>query len=73
VRQAGLTEIEVEEVVQQVGSFLATGIADGALRPKKRSLKSWLLKVTGWRIVDVLRKRGKTAPGSTARQQDLAA
>lgn len=54
-RQAGLTDAEAEEVVQETVITVAKNV--GKYDAKLGSFKSWLLHTTRWRINDQFRKR----------------
>ena len=54
---AGLTEQEAQDVVQETVITVARRIPEFKYDPAVCSFKSWLLNLTRWRIVDQLRKR----------------
>jgi RNA polymerase sigma factor (sigma-70 family) len=56
-RRAGLTEPEAEDVVQETVISVLKSMADFEYRSTNGSFKSWLLKLTAWRIGDQLRRR----------------
>jgi RNA polymerase sigma factor (sigma-70 family) len=58
-RQAGLTESEAQEVVQETLITVAKKIDRLKYDPALGSFKGWLLNITRWRIVDQFRKRKK--------------
>jgi RNA polymerase sigma factor (sigma-70 family) len=62
--QAGLTETEAEEVVQETAIGIARHLPEYRYDPKVCRFKTWLLNLTSWRIKDQLKKR---KPGSTSR------
>src|SRR5215831_9895534 len=55
--QSGLTESEAKDVEQDTLLCVAKTIHEFESDPKRGSFKGWLLKLTRWRIADVLRKR----------------
>lgn len=55
--KAGLTEIEAQEVVQEVMIAVAKKMPGFTYEPGKDSLKGWLLAVTRWKVADQFRKR----------------
>ena len=56
-RQAGLTESEAQEVVQETLITVAKKIEQLKYDPAIGSFKGWLLNITRWRIADQFRKR----------------
>ncbi len=56
-RQAGLTESEAQEVVQETLLTVAKKIDRLQYDPALGSFKGWLLQITRWRIADEFRKR----------------
>jgi RNA polymerase sigma-70 factor (ECF subfamily) len=56
-RQAGLTDVEAQEVVQETVITVAKKMSSFKADPAFGSFKSWLLQLTRRRIVDQLRKR----------------
>lgn len=56
-RQAGLTESEAQEVVQETLITVAKKIDRLKYDPALGSFKGWLLNITRWRIADQFRKR----------------
>src|SRR6187431_1174299 len=63
-RQAGLTESEAQEVVQETVITVAKSIDKLKYDPAIGSFKGWLLQITRWRIADQFRKR---EPGDAKR------
>lgn len=59
--KAGLTDVEAQEVVQEVMIATARKMPGFTYDPAKDSLKGWLLSVTRWKVVDQFRKREKAA------------
>jgi RNA polymerase sigma-70 factor (ECF subfamily) len=57
-RKGGLTPAEAEDVVQETMVSVAKHMPGFKYDPAIGSFKGWLLKMTRWRIVDQLRKRG---------------
>mgnify|MGYP001793313055 CR=1 FL=1 len=56
-RNAGLTESEAQEVVQETLITVAKKIDRLKYDPALGSFKGWLLNITRWRIADQFRKR----------------
>jgi len=56
-RQAGLSDAEAQDVVQEVMSEVAGHMPTFQYDPRRGSFKSWLLTKTRWRIIDQRRKR----------------
>ena len=63
-RQAGLTDTEAQEVVQETVITVAKNIEKLNYNPAIGSFKGWLLQITRWRIADQFRKR---PPGNAKR------
>jgi RNA polymerase sigma-70 factor (ECF subfamily) len=63
--KAGLTEVEAQEVVQEVMIVAAKKMPGFTYEPGKDSLKGWLLGVTRWKVADQFRRREKEAPALT--------
>jgi len=63
-RQAGLTDTEAQEVVQETVITVAKNIEKLNYNPAIGSFKGWLLQITRWRVADQFRKRG---PGNAKR------
>src|SRR5579859_3887350 len=57
-RKAGLTEVEAQDLVQDTMLSVAKKIPEFNYDPAIGSFKSWLLQLTHWRILNVLKKRG---------------
>lgn len=55
--KAGLTSTEAQDVVQETVITVCRNIPDFEYDPQKGSFKTWLRQLTGWRIIDALRKR----------------
>src|SRR3954471_10790322 len=55
--KAGLTETEAQEVVQETVLEIAKRLKQAEYKAEAGSFKSWLLRVTRWRIGDQFRKR----------------
>ena len=66
-RQAGMNDVEAQDVVQETMVAVAKHMPTFKYDPKIGSFKTWLLNMTRWRIVDQLRKR---APVKEKRPQD---
>jgi RNA polymerase sigma factor (sigma-70 family) len=56
-RQAGLTNEEAEDVVQETVLTVSKNIKEFQYDPRRGSFKAWLLHTTRWRIADQFRKR----------------
>jgi RNA polymerase sigma-70 factor (ECF subfamily) len=57
--KCGLTHHEAQEVVQEVVLSVSKTIGEFRTNPEGGSFKSWLLKITKWRITDQFRKRAR--------------
>ena len=57
--QAGLTDTEADEVVQETAIGMARHLPEYRYDPKVCRFKTWLLNQASWRIKDQLKKRGK--------------
>jgi len=57
-RKAGLNDAEAQDVVQETLIAVARHLPTFQYDPAIGSFKAWLLKVTRWRIIGQLRKRG---------------
>src|SRR5262245_41743614 len=55
--KAGLTETEAQDVVQETVISVAKHLPGFRHDPKVCSFKTWMLRLTRWRIIDQLRKR----------------
>jgi RNA polymerase sigma-70 factor (ECF subfamily) len=55
--QAGLTDMEADEVVQETAIAVARHLPEFRYDPKVCRFKTWLLNQTSWRIKDQLKKR----------------
>jgi RNA polymerase sigma-70 factor (ECF subfamily) len=62
--KAGLTEMEAQEVVQELMIAAAKKMPGFTYEPGKDSLKGWLLSVTRWKVADQFRKRDKVGQPS---------
>ena len=56
-RRAGLSEPEAQDVVQETVISVLKSMSDFKYQSTNGSFKSWLLKLTSWRISDQLRRR----------------
>jgi RNA polymerase sigma-70 factor (ECF subfamily) len=61
--QAGLTDTEADEVVQETTIAMARNLPDFRYDPKVCRFKTWLLNQTSWRVKDQFKKR-KVTPAS---------
>jgi len=59
--QAGLTDTEADEVVQETAIGIAWHLPEYRYDPKVCRFKTWLLNLTSWRIKDQLKKRQRAA------------
>src|SRR6267142_6487584 len=59
--KGGLTEAEAQDVVQETMISVAKHMPTFKYDRNIGSFKAWLLKLTRWRIIDQLRKRGPLA------------
>lgn len=59
--QAGMTDAEAQDVVQETMIAVARHMPKFAYDPSIGSFKSWLLNMTRWRVMDQFRKRHKLA------------
>ena len=57
-RQAGLSEAEAQDVVQETVMCVAKDIAKFRRRPELGSFKGWLRNIIRWRVADQFRLRG---------------
>jgi RNA polymerase sigma-70 factor (ECF subfamily) len=55
--QAGLTDTEADEVVQETAIAVARHLPEFRYNPKVCRFKTWLLNQTSWRIKDQMKKR----------------
>jgi RNA polymerase sigma factor (sigma-70 family) len=55
--KAGLNDAEAQDVVQETVISVLKSMPDFQYDAKKGTFKGWLLRLTGWRIADQLRKR----------------
>lgn len=55
--RAGLTDAEAQDVVQETVISVSKSMAASAYDPSKSSFKTWLMRLTGWRILGQLKKR----------------
>jgi RNA polymerase sigma factor (sigma-70 family) len=56
-RKAGLTDAEAQEVLQDTVISVANNLRTFTYDPGVCSFKTWMLRLTRWRIIDQLRKR----------------
>ena len=64
--KAGLTEVEAQEVVQEVMIAAAKKMPGFTYDPGKDSFKGWLLSVTRWKVADQFRKRERAGAAVSA-------
>ena len=55
--RAGLNDAEAQDVVQETIISVSKSMPHFEYDPQKGSFKSWLLKLTRWRVLDQFRKR----------------
>ncbi|PYJ82062.1 MAG: RNA polymerase subunit sigma [Verrucomicrobia bacterium] len=56
-KKAGLTDAEAQDIVQETVMAMANKLPGFIYDPKVCSFKTWMLRLTRWRIIDTLRKR----------------
>jgi RNA polymerase sigma factor (sigma-70 family) len=61
--KAGLTDPEAQDVVQETIISVANKIGTFRYDPKVCSFKTWMLRLTRWRILDRIRRREREASG----------
>jgi RNA polymerase sigma factor (sigma-70 family) len=66
-KKAGLTDAEAQDVVQETVIAMAKKLPGFIYDPKLCSFKTWMLRLTRWRIIDTFRKR---LPQSVAAEND---
>lgn len=71
--RSGLTEAEAQEVVQETVIDASKHMPGFRYDPALGSFKSWLLKLTNWRIKDQLRKRQPWVASGRSRDRDETA
>src|SRR5437764_11026276 len=59
--QAGLTDTEADEVVQETAIAVARHLPEFHYDPKVCRFKTWLLNQSSWRIKDQIKKRQRDA------------
>lgn len=59
--RAGLNDAEAQDVVQETVISVANKVAGFTYDPNVCSFKSWMLRLTRWRIVDRIRRREREA------------
>jgi RNA polymerase sigma factor (sigma-70 family) len=62
--RAGLRDSEAQDLVQETVLSVFRSIPNFHYDSKKGSFKTWLMRLTGWRIADQLRKRGQAVEGT---------
>src|SRR6267142_2333847 len=60
-RQAGMTDAEAQDVVQETLVSVAKHMPTFKYDPAIGSFKGWLLNLTRWRVIDQMRRRGPRA------------
>ena len=72
--QAGLTDTEADEVVQETAIAMARNLPEFRYDPKVCRFKTWLLNQTSWRIKDQFKKRqGRTGVSPVRGRRDARA
>jgi RNA polymerase sigma factor (sigma-70 family) len=56
-KKGGLTDAEAEDVVQETVISVSKKLPGFVWDPKICSFKTWMLRMTRWRVIDTLRKR----------------
>jgi RNA polymerase sigma-70 factor (ECF subfamily) len=56
-KKAGLTDAEAQDVVQETVISVSNRLPGFIYDPSLCSFKTWMLRLTRWRIIDTLRKR----------------
>ncbi len=64
-KKAGLTDAEAQDIVQETVISVANKLPGFIYDPKVCSFKTWMLRLTRWRIIDTLRKRLPHSVSST--------
>jgi RNA polymerase sigma factor (sigma-70 family) len=59
--QAGLTDTEADEVVQETAIAMSRHLPEYRYDPKVCRFKTWLLNQASWRVKDQIKKRKKSA------------
>ena len=70
--QAGLTNTEADEVVQETAIAMARHLPEYRYDPKVCRFKTWLLNQTSWRIKDQFKKRKHAGVQASAWSQPAA-
>jgi len=67
--KAGLSDMEAQDVVQETVLSVFKSMPGFRYDPNKGSFKSWLLRLTQWRVIDQFRKRQRlvSPPGRDTR------
>jgi RNA polymerase sigma-70 factor (ECF subfamily) len=68
--QAGLTDTEADEVVQETAIAMSRHLPEYRYDPGKCRFKTWLLNQASWRIKDQLKKRKKEAASALLNNND---
>ncbi len=56
-KKAGLTDSEAQDVVQETVISVSNKLPGFTYDPKVCSFKTWMLRLTRWRVIDTFRKR----------------
>jgi RNA polymerase sigma-70 factor (ECF subfamily) len=65
--RAGLTDSEAQDLVQETLLSVLKGVSRSQYDSKKGSFKNWLMRLTGWRIADQLRRRDRRLESARGR------
>lgn len=71
--KAGLSEEEAQEVVQDTVLSVANKVGEFRYDPQVCSFKTWMLRITRWRIIDRIRRRDRevAALGHRVHRRDV--
>ena len=69
-RKAGLNDSEAQDVVQETIISVARKIPEFTYDPAVCSFKTWLMKMTHWRIIDQFRKKQYQRDGKLFRREE---
>ena len=69
-RKAGLTDPEAQDVVQETIISVARKIPEFTYDPAVCSFKTWLMRMTRWRIIDQIRKKQYERDGQRFRREE---
>src|SRR5258706_11507380 len=69
-RKAGLSDSEAQDVVQETIISVARKIPEFIYDPAVCSFKTWLMRMTRWRIIDQIRKKQYERDGQRFRREE---